>query len=277
MYTLDDLKTLMSKLRDPNTGCPWDLQQDFKSIVASTIEEAYEVADAIEREDFQHLPEELGDLLFQVIFYSQLGAEQGRFDFDSIVDALVTKLVRRHPHVFPQGSLYGEQTPSNSLASEQVLQSWEAIKAQERDDKGHQSILDDVPTGLPALSRAQKLQKRLARTGWDWQHINALMPKLDEEVIELKQALNDASSSGIEPQDCDQVAQELGDVLFVAVNVARFLNLDAESCLRASSRKFESRVRFIEQTLAEQGEAIGGQDADRLEDLWLAAKSFEKA
>ncbi len=278
MHTLNDLKALMTKLRDPKTGCPWDLQQNFQTIVSSTIEEAYEVADTIERADYQHLPEELGDLLFQVIFYSQLGAEQGRFDFDQIVDQLVSKLVRRHPHVFPDGTLYGTDAQSGEkTATEQVLQGWEQIKAQERGDKGQDSILDDVPTALPALSRAQKLQKRLARTGWDWRHVSALMANLEEEKEELNQAIEEASSSGVDYKDSPQVAEELGDVLFMAVNVARFLNLDAETCLRASSRKFEGRVRYIERALACRGEAIGGQDEERLESLWVEAKSFEKS
>lgn len=270
----------MSRLRDPECGCPWDLEQSYATIVASTIEEAYEVADAIEREDLKHLPEELGDLLFQVIFYSQLGKEDGRFDFDQVVDTLVAKLIRRHPHVFTDGTLCGQGARvqvNTETKTAQVSQTWEQIKAQERDEKGLRSILDDVPTGLPALTRAQKLQHRLAKTGWDWQAIEPMLAKLDEERLELNEALLVASAAGLDPKDCPDVAAELGDVLFMAVNIARFLKMDAETCLRASSRKFESRVRFIESTLAERGQAIGEGDEDQLEALWQQAKSFEKS
>ncbi|WP_317929353.1 nucleoside triphosphate pyrophosphohydrolase [Halioxenophilus sp. WMMB6] len=275
MYTIADLQAVMARLRDPEGGCPWDLQQSFKTIAPSTIEEAYEVADAIERDDLKHLPEELGDLLFQVIFYSQLGEEQSLFTFEEIVHTIVSKLLRRHPHVFPSGQLNGESTQTTALDQAQVKENWEAIKAEERSSKGLASIVDDVPVGLPALSRAQKLQKRLARAGWDWQAVAELLDKLDEEVAELKAALAEAeqaeNSLGADPH----VVEELGDVLFMAVNLARFLDIDAENCLRAGNRKFESRVKFIERQLANQGQSFTEASSGALEVLWQQAKSYD--
>lgn len=273
-YGIADLKQLMSRLRDPDGGCPWDRDQSYQSIAPSTLEEAYEVVDAIEKSDFSHLPEELGDLLFQVIFYCQLGSEDALFDFDSVVNALVAKLVRRHPHVFPDGRLNSAGT-QEGVNTDSVMQSWEFIKEQERGDKGLHGILDDVPVGLPALSRAQKLQKRLARVGWDWRSVAPMLEKLDEEVVELKQELTSNTSS--DEFSREAVAMELGDVLFMTVNIARFLGLDAEACLRASSRKFEQRVRFIERSLQDTGQAISDQESEQLEALWQLAKSSEKS
>lgn len=277
MYTIEDLKQLMARLRNPAGGCPWDLEQTYQSIAPSTLEEAYEVVDAIEREDLKHLPEELGDLLFQVIFYSQLGAEQNTFTFDEIVDGLVTKLLRRHPHVFPTGSLSDDIGQPSESGVQHVVASWEALKQQERQSKGQKSLLDDVPKNLPALSRAQKLQKRVAKSGWDWRDLPPMIEKLEEEKNELIQALKKESLSGLEQGGSPEVAEELGDLIFMAVNIARFLDLDSEACLRASSRKFERRVKFIERTLTQQSKTVSEQDDAALESLWQLAKSYERS
>ncbi len=275
MYTIDDLQTVMARLRDPEGGCPWDLEQNYQTIAPSTIEEAYEVADTIERQDLGHLPEELGDLLFQVIFYSQLGREEGRFSFNEVVDLIVTKLLRRHPHVFPDGRLDTEPANSTSIDQDQVNANWEAIKAEERKNKGLASMLDDVPVGLPALTRAQKLQKRVARAGWDWQHVDQLIDKLDEEVAEFKEAVAKAKADQISLAESTEVADELGDLLFMGVNIARFVHLDAESCLRANNRKFEGRIQYIEQQLAATGQTFSDVDDDAIEALWQASKQRE--
>jgi ATP diphosphatase len=275
MHTIEDLQNLMARLRDPETGCPWDLQQDFHTITASTIEEAYEVADAIERGDLDHLAEELGDLLFQVIFYSQLGREKGLFDFDSVVDTIVTKLVRRHPHVFPTGQLYGEQTINVDDKEEAAIKTnWEAIKSEERNAKGHKGILADVPVGLPSLSRAQKLQKRVARAGWDWRDAAGVIDKLDEELSELKQALAEQKANPSESHQA-HVYEELGDLMFMTVNCARFLGFDAEHCLRDSNRKFERRIQAVESTLSELGSDFQSADNNKIDQAWEMAKSKE--
>lgn len=263
-YTLADLLYLMQRLRDPVDGCSWDQQQDYADIVPSTLEEAYEVADAIERGDFDHLPEELGDLLFQVIFYSQLGAEEQRFDFHSIIHTLVTKLVRRHPHVFPNGQLrerFGEQ----AVQTEATKQRWEAIKQAEREQKGSRGLLDDIPLNLPALSRANKLQKRAASAGFDWTEVQGPIAKVREELAEVEEAL----ATG----DSDAVEEELGDLLFAVVNVSRYLKQDAERSLRRANRKFESRIGQMEQL---SHKALQELDIEALEDLWDAAKKLER-
>ncbi len=219
-YTLEDLLHLMARLRDPQYGCPWDLKQNYASIVPHTIEEAYEVADTIERGDFEHLQGELGDLLFQVVYYSQLAREEGRFEFDGVVDSITRKLIRRHPHVFPTGELYAPlDTPS--LDEVQVKSRWEEIKAEERAEKStpeQLSLLDDVPTALPALSRAAKLQKRAATVGFDWPAALPVLDKVREELDEVLQAMAD--------NDADALEDEVGDLLFAAVNLARHLTQD---------------------------------------------------
>jgi ATP diphosphatase len=237
LYDTDDLLYLMSRLRDPQTGCPWDIKQDYASIVPSTLEEAYEVVDAIEKGDFIHLKEELGDLLFQVIFYSQLGSEDGHFSFAGVVSDLVAKLVRRHPHVFPDGTLKSQIENRHTLPTD-VKARWEAIKQQERQAKGAQSVLADVPLNLPALTRAAKLQKRAATVGFDWQDVNGPIAKVREELLEVEGALAAADSRAIE--------EELGDLLFSVVNVSRFLKIDPEQALRKASKKFEQRFAYIE-------------------------------
>ncbi|MGE8459142.1 MAG: nucleoside triphosphate pyrophosphohydrolase, partial [Pseudomonas alloputida] len=257
-YTLDDLLHLMARLRDPQYGCPWDLKQNYASIVPHTIEEAYEVADTIERGDFEHLQGELGDLLFQVVYYSQLAREEGRFEFDGVVDSITRKLIRRHPHVFPTGELYAPvDTPS--LSEAQVKSRWEEIKAEERAEKSQPeqlSLLDDVPATLPALSRAAKLQKRAATVGFDWPAALPVLDKVREELDEVLQAMADG--------DADALEDEVGDLLFAAVNLARHLKQDPEHALRRANRKFERRFRFIEQALRDSGRPIEDCDLDEL-------------
>ncbi|AIR89921.1 nucleoside triphosphate pyrophosphohydrolase [Pseudomonas cremoricolorata] len=270
-HTLDDLLHLMARLRDPQHGCPWDLKQDYASIVPHTLEEAYEVADTIERGDFQHLQGELGDLLFQVVYYSQLAREDGRFDFAGVVDAITRKLIRRHPHVFPTGDLHASlDTPR--LSEEQVKQRWEAIKAEERAEQASSpqqlSLLDDVPAALPALSRAAKLQKRAATVGFDWPEALPVLDKVREELDEVLQAM----AAG----DADAVQDELGDLLFATVNLTRHLKHDPEHALRRANAKFERRFRFIEQALREQGLPIEDRTLDELDALWGEAKRQEK-
>lgn len=267
MYQLDDLLHLMARLRDPQYGCPWDLRQDYTSIVPHTLEEAYEVADAIENGDFEHLPGELGDLLFQVVYYSQLAKEDGRFEFDTVVDGITRKLVRRHPHVFPDGDLYGSpELPRLDEAA--IKQRWEQIKAEERAAKavGPQqlSLLDDVPSALPALSRAVKLQKRTAQVGFDWPDPLPVVDKVREELDEVLEAMSE--------NDPEAIAEEIGDLLFVTVNLARHLKVDPESALRAANRKFERRFRFIEQTLRERGRPIENCSLEELDMIWGEAK-----
>ncbi|MFG0864911.1 nucleoside triphosphate pyrophosphohydrolase [Pseudomonas sp. FYR_7] len=269
-YTLQDLLHLMARLRDPQYGCPWDLKQDYASIVPHTLEEAYEVADTIERGDFEDLQGELGDLLFQVVYYSQLAREEGRFAFDGVVDGITRKLIRRHPHVFPTGDLYAPlETPS--LSDAQVKSRWEEIKAQERAQKSRPeqlSLLDDVPTALPALSRAAKLQKRAATVGFDWLEALPVVDKVREELDEVLQAMADGDSDALE--------DEVGDLLFAVVNLARHLKHDPENALRRANRKFERRFRFIEQALRDSGTAIEDCNLDALDTLWGEAKRQEK-
>ncbi|MFA0809939.1 nucleoside triphosphate pyrophosphohydrolase [Microbulbifer epialgicus] len=265
-YTLEDLLHLMAQLRNPEGGCPWDLKQTFASIVPSTIEEAYEVAEAIETEDFEHLHEELGDLLFQVIFYSQLGREQCYFDFPRIVDTLVRKLVRRHPHVFPSGELHGEND-SSSAGEAEVKQNWEAIKAEERSAKGEAGALAGVTAGLPALTRAAKLQKRASQVGFDWPDINGVLDKIEEEVAELREAV----ASG----DQEHAGEELGDLLFSCVNAARHLKADPEAALRYCNRKFERRFAAVEMALSSEGRRPTDASLEELDQLWEQAKMEE--
>ena len=271
MYQLNDLLHLMARLRDPQHGCPWDLKQSYATIVPHTIEEAYEVADAIERGDYDHLPGELGDLLFQVVYYSQLAREDGRFEFAQVVDGITRKLLRRHPHVFPDGDLYG--TPDvTKLEEAAVKQRWEELKAEERAEKSaapeQLSLLDDVPTALPSLSRSIKLQKRAAQVGFDWPEALPVVDKVREELDEVLEAMSE--------NDPEAISEEIGDLLFVVSNLARHLKVDPETALRAANGKFERRFRFIEQSLREQGRAMQDCALDELDALWGEAKKLEK-
>lgn len=271
MHTLDDLLHLMARLRDPQYGCPWDVQQNYATIVPHTLEEAYEVADAIERGDFDDLKGELGDLLFQVVYYSQLAREEGRFEFAGVIDGITRKLIRRHPHVFPTGDLYAPlETPR--LSESQVKQRWEEIKAEERAAKAavpqQLSLLDDVPAVLPALSRAAKLQKRASQVGFDWPSALPVVDNVREELDEVLEAM--ASD------DAEAIAEEVGDLLFAAVNLARHLKVDPENALRAANRKFERRFRFIEQALRDMGRPIEDCTLEEMDALWGEAKRQEQ-
>ncbi|MDH2431928.1 nucleoside triphosphate pyrophosphohydrolase [Pokkaliibacter sp. MBI-7] len=263
-HNLDDLRQLMQRLRAPEGGCPWDRQQTYASILPHTLEEAYEVADAIERQDFMQLKDELGDLLFQVIFYAQLASEEQRFDLDDIIDNLVAKLLRRHPHVFPDGTLASDAV-TDPLPEAEIKQRWEEIKAEERAEKGDtSSVLDDVPHALPALNRAHKLQKRAASVGFDWFEWMPVRQKLLEELDEI----DEARALG----DQDAMEDELGDVLFSCVNLARHLKIDPDKALRRANNKFERRFRRVEQ-LAEAGQInMQGSSLEVLDQLWDQAK-----
>jgi nucleoside triphosphate diphosphatase len=258
------LLAIMRQLRNPDSGCPWDIEQDFASIAPYTIEEAYEVADVIERQDWPALPAELGDLLLQVVFHAQMAEEREWFDFADVCAAINDKLVRRHPHVFPPSD-----QPAPQFDAEQQTHNWEQLKQQERTARGQTSILDDVPANLPELSRALKLQKRAARVGFDWPDAEAVMAKLDEELDEL----NEARSNG----DQHDVQDELGDVLFVLVNLARKLDIDAAAALRHANAKFEQRFRGMEQ-LAEQRQqtSLANLDLDAMEALWQQYKQEQR-
>jgi ATP diphosphatase len=265
-YRIEDLLRIMERLRDPGHGCPWDLAQDFESIVPSTLEECYELAAAIEAGDFAHVADELGDVLFQVVFYARLGEERDLFSFASVVDGLAAKLLRRHPHVFRDGAIEGIVDDRSDAAA--VKRQWEAIKAAERAGRAQHGVLDDVPVNLPALPRAQKLQKRAARIGFDWADRDAVLAKLDEESEELREALATGDAGTIE--------DELGDLLFTVVNLARHEKLDAEAALRRASAKFERRFHAMEQFASEAGDDLGALDAAGLEALWERAKARER-
>jgi ATP diphosphatase len=264
-YGIEDLRYLMRRLRDPKSGCPWDLKQNFQSLTSHTIEEAYEVVDAIEQDDMSHLSEELGDLLFQIIFYSQLAEEQSQFSFDDIISTITQKLIRRHPHVFPEGTIESSRV---SLADEEIVEIkrvWEEIKRQERTDKGVGKTLDDIPLALPALNRALKLQKRAANVGFDWSDIKPVIEKINEEVIELEVE--------IKRGDKVRMADELGDLLFSCVNLARHLKLDPETSLRGANQKFKRRFESME--LLTGKTKIEDHSADQLELLWGKVKRSE--
>lgn len=263
-YSVDDLLYLMARLRNADTGCPWDIKQSFETIAPCTLEEVYEVIDTIERGDYQHLNEELGDLLFQVVFYAQIGKEQQRFDFLTIVDKLVSKLLVRHPHVFPDGSLGSERDPNKAPDEITISQSWEALKNSSRNDLGKLSVLDDVPIIFPSLLRAQKIQKRAAGVGFDWHNVSDVIAKLEEEIDELKRA--------IAVDDEDNIEEELGDLLFSCVNLSRHLSVESEGALRRATSKFESRFRWLERSVLEQGNKIEALSLSELDALWNQAK-----
>jgi ATP diphosphatase len=264
-YSLQDLLRIMQRLRDPENGCPWDRQQDFRSILPSTLEECYELAAAIETEDWPQVSDELGDLLFQVVFYAQLGREQGRFDFPDVVHGLAGKLLRRHPHVFAGGEIEG--VVEGALDAAAVKQQWEDMKAGERTRRSQHGVLADVPLALPALPRAQKLQKRAARVGFDWTDAREVLQKLDEERAELEVAMAGGESAAIEA--------ELGDLLFTTVNLARHLRVDAEAALRGASQRFETRFADKEQQHQPSGGRLEDCDSATLEHLWQRAKARE--
>jgi len=254
---------IMARLRDPNGGCPWDLEQTFATIAPYTVEEAYEVADAIQRGSLSDLRDELGDLLLQVVFHARMAEEQGAFDFAAVAEAINDKMVRRHPHVF------GEVVHRD--AAEQT-RAWETIKAGERAAKAGgtvASLTDDVPVALPALTRAVKLSSRVARVGFVWPSAKEVLAKLHEEVAELE--------AEIAAGDKDKARDELGDVLFVCANLARELEVDPEAALRGTNDKFVRRFKYIEQRLAERGSSPEASDLAEMDALWDEAKAAERS
>ena len=254
----------MTELRDPETGCPWDIKQTFTSITSCTIEEAYEVADAIEQQDFVELKKELGDLLFQVIFYSQLGQEQKRFDFDSVVDAICEKLIRRHPHVFGDAKLTSDGD---------IKANWENEKAKERQQRNNDnsiSILADIPQNLPALSLALKIQKRCAHVGFDWHNIDDVFDKVVEEVEEVK-----AEIDYLHNGQPEALAEELGDLMFAVVNLCRHAKQDPETLLRHANKKFTKRFYGVEQKVEQSRQTFEQHDLAELEQYWQQVKVAE--
>ena len=253
------LLDIMAALRDPVAGCPWDREQSFETIAPYTIEEAYEVADAIARRDFAALPDELGDLLFQVVYHARMAEEAGRFDFAAVAAAIADKMVRRHPHVF------GDAAARNAAAQ---TQAWEAQKRAERAARAETGTLAGIPLAIPALTRAEKLTSRAARVGFDWPDAAAVLDKLEEEADELRAELADA--------DPVRLADEVGDLLFVLANLARKLRLDPEACLRAANAKFARRFGAVEAALAADGRTPADATLDEMEAAWQAAKAAER-
>lgn len=269
LYTLDDLVYLMQRLRDPERGCPWDLKQTCQSIVPSTLEEVYEVVEAIENNDVDNLREELGDLLFQIVFYSQMAREQSQFDFNDVAHAIVSKLVRRHPHVFASGKLYDDTGDVQPLSDTELHAQWERIKQEEkqmssRPRNGEGRLLGDIPAAIPALQRAYKIQKKLATVGFDWKEPGELFPIVEQELDEVRQAIATGSREKIE--------EELGDVLFAVVNLCRHLAVEPETALRGANRKVQQRFAFVEEGLQRQGKTPEQASLDEMELLWQQAK-----
>ena len=272
-HRVEDLLRVMARLRDPATGCPWDREQSFATIAPFTIEEAYEVADAITRGDLDGLKDELGDLLLQVVYHSRMAEERGSFGFGDVVDVITEKMIRRHPHVFEDVTLRDQFVGSGT---------WERIKAEEkaarseaaRGETDEGSLLDDVPLALPALSRAVKLQSRAARVGFDWPSLEPVLVKAEEEIAELKSALAERKG-GATASSSKEVAEEFGDLLFVMANIARHLGVDPEACLRGANAKFVRRFASIERALRAEGR--GPQDAtlEEMDELWDEAKAAE--
>jgi ATP diphosphatase len=261
---MDRLIAIMAKLRDPNGGCPWDLEQDFPTIAPHTIEEAYEVADAIQSGDMESLKDELGDLLFQVVFYAQMASERGLWSFEDVAAGIVDKMIRRHPHVFGDAVV--------ETADVQTVR-WEETKARERAEKAKgraPSALDGVTPGLPALTRAVKLQKRAARVGFDWVRAKEILDKIEEEIGELRAELDAATPAQARIED------EMGDLFFALANLARRLEVDPETSLRGTNAKFERRFRQVEAWLAEQGRGPAEATLDEMEALWVRAKTEER-
>lgn len=261
------LLEIMARLRDKQNGCPWDIEQNFATIAPHTIEEAYEVMQAIQDNDMEALKEELGDLLLQVVFHAQMASEEKRFSFDDVAEVICEKLVRRHPHLFGDATI--------ETADEQIA-AWEAMKAEERKAKAAKksgsdfhSVLAEVPIALPALTRAEKLTKRAAANKFDWPDTSGIFAKLDEEIDEIKEAINDKA-------DKATIAEEIGDLLFVVVNLARHLKVDPEAALRNTNKKFESRFHYIEQSLAKQNRTLQDSNLEEMDKLWDEAKVKEK-
>lgn len=260
-HPIEKLIWVMACLRDPNGGCPWDLEQDFKSIAPYTIEEAYEVSDAIQRNDMNDLCEELGDLLLQPIYHAQMASEEGAFTIDDVINGVTDKMIERHPHVFGDGS---------AKTAEDVNVTWEQRKQAERDRKGltSESALDGVTKALPALLRAQKLQKKAAKTGFEWTEVNDVLDKFEEELAEMREAVKSGT--------IEEKADELGDLFFVLVNFGRLLGINSETALRDCNDKFERRFRGVEADFVAQGTQISERSLDEMTAMWKAQKEKER-
>jgi nucleoside triphosphate diphosphatase len=261
--SIDDLLAIMARLRDPERGCPWDLKQSFRSILPYTLEEAYEVAEAIERDDMNELCDELGDLLLQVVFHAQMAGESGSFGFADVVHGICDKMLRRHPHVFGGADFTDEH---------EVNRNWERETAAERERKAEPEtggLLHGVAQALPALVRAQKLQRRAARVAFDWDDVEGVVDKVREELAECEQTIADRAGS-------DERVHEIGDLLFASVNLARHLDVDAEQALRAANQRFERRFALVESGLRGQGKEPGPDVRDEMERLWELAKTTER-
>ncbi|MCB2113450.1 MAG: nucleoside triphosphate pyrophosphohydrolase [Parvularculaceae bacterium] len=254
---IEELLTLMAALRTPGTGCPWDLEQNFRTIAPYTVEEAYEVADAIERGDMEELKNELGDLLFQTVFHARMAEEEGAFAFADVAQAITDKMRIRHPHVFGG---------ANARDAEEQTRHWEEQKAEERAERGKTGLLDDVPVGLPGLTRAVKLQKRAARIGFDWKNPRDVLEKITEETGELVEV--------VDAGDKDRIEDEFGDLLFVIANLSRHLEVDPEAALRRANEKFSRRFRHIENRLNADGR-LGEASLEEMEELWVESKGIE--
>ena len=270
---IERLQEIMAMLRDKVHGCPWDLDQTLVSLIPHTIEEVYEVADAIEKNDIDNIVDELGDLLFQVIFYAQIGNEEKIFNFEDVANAIVRKLLRRHPHVFPTGDAksFGR---GKKISSDEVVTNWESIKFEEKREKleesnseSARSVFDNLPGALPALQKSVKLQKLAGKVGFDWPDTSDVLVKLKEEIVELEEAIGKSNKQEIE--------SEFGDVLFTAVNMARHLNVDPELALRGANGRFKNRVVWIENELGKNGEFVSDKNIDDLNQLWNEAKRHE--
>ena len=255
------LQEIMRALRDPQSGCPWDIEQNFKSIAPYTVEEAYEVADAIERENWDDLKNELGDLLLQTVYHTQMAEEENLFNFSDVVNQISEKMIKRHPHVF--GGTKQKKT------SDQQIQDWEAIKAVERAEKNQTGILDDVALNLPALVRSLKLQKRAARVGFDWPAISQVLKKIDEETKELVEAK--------EFETQERINEEFGDLMFALVNLGRHLKVDPEEALKKANKKFVTRFKFIEDEIKSQGRNLEATSLEEMEQLWQSAKNTDSS
>lgn len=263
---INDLLAIMARLRHPDLGCAWDKNQTFQSIKPYTIEEAYEVADAIERGDFDDLKDELGDLLFQVVFYSQMASEQGLFEFHDCVAAICDKLTRRHPHIFAAERTDHEVAAPSGMDASAALQNWETLKSNERKKAGLASVLDNVPKNMPALNRAYKLQKRCATVGFDWPSVDGCWDKVKEEILEVEQTAPESP----------ELADELGDLMFALVNVVRKHGLEPEAVLRQANHKFEQRFRAVEASLAATEQPVGQASLEQMEAAWQQVKQQQR-
>ena len=266
--TINNLLTLMARLRDPQSGCAWDIRQTFATIAPYTLEEACEVVDAIEREDYGHLKEELGDLLLQVIFHAQMGSEAGHFNFDDVAGSLLEKMIRRHPHVFPDGTLTSSMATTR-LTPEQVKASWQEIKDEEKRQKTQKktgsAMPDDLPAVMPSLKRAHKLQCAAARVGFDWPGSEPVYDKIAEELDEIKEA---------QAEQPDKLAEEVGDLLFACVNLARHLGVDADMALRRANSKFDRRFRTMESLASANHQVFQQLSLEEMEDYWQQSKAY---